>query len=371
MAPIRGENTSLDPRRPEKPWYPQADSNRCFHLERVASWSPRRWGRSALRGYQRPHPQSYGHPDCARRGGHRRAQPAPPRPAHVEWAARQEKENGPARSAERGREPVPQGLLARYRATGMAPSGCAYIGTPLPSGAAAMGGWPFPLGTAACMGCCAAGACMGAAIGGGAIGGATGAGGAIGGAGAAAMGWAGAAAMGWAGAAAMGWAGAAAMGWAGAAAMGWAGAAAMGWAGAAMGSGCAAGAGATGGTHACGVSAASRARASSRRRHHRNTATAAAAITVAKTRPPPPRRPPGMFKDLTCFFPLTIACLDSTRRPEGSGLRNIVPEGRRAQSTTRYATQKLDGSTRVLAPVRTLPQHYAPPRSTALQECST
>ena len=55
MAPIRGENTSLDPRRPEKPWYPQADSNRCFHLERVASWSPRRWGLRTTRGYQRQH----------------------------------------------------------------------------------------------------------------------------------------------------------------------------------------------------------------------------------------------------------------------------------------------------------------------------
>ena len=74
----------------------------------------------------------------------------------------------------------------------MAPSGCAYIGTPLPSGAAAVGGWPFPFGTAAGMGCCATG--CGACIGGGAMGGATGGGGAIGGAGgAAAMGWAGAA----------------------------------------------------------------------------------------------------------------------------------------------------------------------------------
>lgn len=30
---------------PSGSWYPQGDSNPCFHLERVASWSPGRWGR--------------------------------------------------------------------------------------------------------------------------------------------------------------------------------------------------------------------------------------------------------------------------------------------------------------------------------------
>lgn len=66
-----------------------------------------------------------------------------------------------------------------------------------------------------------------------------------------------------------------------------------------------------------------------------------------------------------------VQCLDSTWRPEGSGLQNIVPEVQRAQSTTHSATQKPQHFSRALAPVGNLPQHYALPPRTALRECST
>ena len=105
-------------------WYPQADSNRCFHLERVASWSPRRWGLPTLRGYQRPHPRSYARPDRARRCRSRRYSADVCRgPAHPERAAikdnnkEKRQRSGPARER-RARPFVRFGTVYTYPLAG-------------------------------------------------------------------------------------------------------------------------------------------------------------------------------------------------------------------------------------------------------------